>query len=144
MSQPAVFPFPMSAPQRLICSLAHSLAHGLKIGLVFCGLFVSSTGLAAEQAKSLELVFITSEHCPFCKAWDRDVGQIYDSTPYGLKARLRRVDLGDIDSALSTGAVKVFGTPTFLIVQNDTEIGRIEGYQSSEMFFWALSEYISP
>lgn len=144
MSQPVVFPFPLSAPQRLIRSLVHSLVHSLKIGLVFCSLFISSAGLAAEQARSLELVFITSEHCPFCKAWERDVGQIYDSTPYALKARLRRVDLGDVDSALPAGAVKVFGTPTFLIVENNTEIGRIEGYQSSEMFFWALSEYISP
>ena len=140
MSQPVVFPFPLSAPLRLIRRLVHSL----KIGLVFCSLFISSAGLAAEQARSLELVFITSEYCPFCKAWERDVGQIYDSTPYALKARLRRVDLGDVDSALPAGAVKVFGTPTFLIVENNTEIGRIEGYQSSEMFFWALSEYISP
>ena len=144
MSQPVVFPFPLSAPQRLIRSLVHSLVHSLKIGLVFCSLFISLAGLAAEQARSLELVFITSEYCPFCKAWERDVGQIYDSTPYALKARLRRVDLGDVDSALPAGAVKVFGTPTFLIVENNTEIGRIEGYQSSEMFFWALSEYISP
>lgn len=144
MSEPVVFPFPLSAPQRLIRSLVHSLVHSLKIGLVFCSLFISSAGLAAEQARSLELVFITSEYCPFCKAWERDVGQIYDSTPYALKARLRRVDLGDVDSALPAGAVKVFGTPTFLIVENNTEIGRIEGYQSSEMFFWALSEYISP
>ena len=144
MSQPVVFLFPLSAPQRLIRSLVHSLVHSLKIGLVFCSLFISSAGLAAEQARSLELVFITSEYCPFCKAWERDVGQIYDSTPYALKARLRQVDLGDVDSALPAGAVKVFGTPTFLIVENNTEIGRIEGYQSSEMFFWALSEYISP
>lgn len=140
MSQPVVFPFPLSAPQRLIRSLVHSL----KIGLVFCSLFISSAGLAAEQARSLELVFITSEHCPFCKAWERDVGQIYDSTPYAQKARLRRVDLTDADSALPTGSADVFGTPTFLIVGNDTEIGRIQGYQSSEMFFWALSEYIKP
>jgi len=127
MSQPVVFPFPLSAPQRLIRSLVHSLVHSLKIGLVFCSLFISSAGLAEEQARSLELVFITSEYCPFCKAWERDVGQIYDSTPYALKARLRRVDLGDVDSALPAGAVKVFGTPTFLIVENNTEIGRIEG-----------------
>ena len=140
MSQPVVFPFPLSVPQRLIRSLVHSL----KIGLVFCSLFISSAGLAAEQARSLELVFITSEYCPFCKAWERDVGQIYDSTPYALKARLRRVDLGDVDLALPAGAVKVLGTPTFLIVEKNTEIGRIEGYQSSEMFFLALSEYISP
>ena len=70
--------------------------------------------------------------------------QIYDSTLYAKKAQLRRVDLSDVDSALPPGSADVFGTPTFLIVENNTEIGRIEGYQSKEMFFWALSEYIQP
>jgi len=140
MRQPLVFLLALPGPQRLI----GSLAYGLKIVLIFCGLFVGSASLSAEQNTPLELVFITSEHCPFCKAWERDVGQIYDSTAYGQKARLSRVELTDADSALPTGSADVFGTPTFLIVGNDTEIGRIEGYQSSEMFFWALSEYIKP
>ena len=127
-------------PDRLFGRLLYSL----KICLIFCGLSFSSVGLSDEQNTSLELLFITSEYCPFCKAWERDVGQIYEDTPYAQKATLRRVDLKDIDSALPPRSADVFGTPTFLIVENNTEIGRIEGYQSSDLFFWALSEYVSP
>ncbi len=124
--------------------LRRGLIYSLKICLVFCSLFINSSAISAEQNTRLELLFITSEYCPFCKAWERDVGHIYDNTPYGRKAKLRRVDLQDAPSVLPAGSANVFGTPTFLIVKNNHEIGRIEGYRSSEMFFWALSEYISP
>lgn len=128
----------------LVGSLATRLVFSLKISLVFCALFSSAASVSAEQKPPIELLFVTSDYCPFCKAWERDIGQIYDSTLYAKKAQLRRVDLSDVDSALPPGSADVFGTPTFLIVGNNTEIGRIEGYQSREMFFWALSEYIQP
>ena len=87
---------------------------------------------------------VTSDHCPFCKAWERDVGFIYSNTPYAQKARLRRVDIADVASTLPELPTIVFGTPTFLILENNMEVGRIEGYQSSDLFFWALSEYVNP
>jgi len=116
----------------------------LKFILVVFSLLVSTTNLSAEDQTPQELVFVTSDHCPFCKAWEREVGKIYGSTPYARQARLRRVDIAEVDSALSELATDIFGTPTFLILENNMEVGRIEGYQSSDLFFWALSEYISP
>ena len=107
-------------------------------------LLANIANVSAEEQAPLELVMVTSDHCPFCKAWERDVGLIYSNTPYAQKARLRRVDIGDVDSALPELSANVFGTPTFLVLENNTEIGRIEGYQSSDLFFWALSEYVSP
>ena len=56
------------------------------------------------------------------------------------KTRLRRVDIGFGSVSLPD----IFGTPTFLILENNMEVGRIEGYQSSDLFFWALSEYQNP
>lgn len=120
------------------------LAFMLKFILVVFSLLVSTTNLSAEDQTPQELVFVTSDHCPFCKAWEREVGKIYGSTPYARQARLRRVDIAEVDSALSELATDIFGTPTFLILENNMEVGRIEGYQSSDLFFWALSEYISP
>ena len=104
----------------------------------------SSPSFSAEQNTPFELIFVTSEHCPFCKSWERDIGQIYKNTPYAKKATLLRVELGDASSSLPANSVSVFGTPTFVIVKNNLEIGRIEGYQSRDLFFWALSEYIKP
>lgn len=120
------------------------LTFTLKFILVVFSLLVSTTNLSAEDQTAQELVFVTSDHCPFCKAWEREVGKIYGSTPYARQARLRRVDIAEVDSALSELATDIFGTPTFLILENNMEVGRIEGYQSSDLFFWALSEYISP
>lgn len=126
--------------ENLVCFLIYCL----KICLIFCSFTLSSANLFAQQNESLELVFITSEYCPFCKAWERDVGFIYDNTPYADKAPLRRVDFRDVASVLPPNSVDVSGTPTFLILENNNELGRIEGYQSSELFFWALSEYVKP
>ena len=118
--------------------------HRFLMNIICCVLLMGSASLSAEQDISLKLIFVTSEHCPFCKAWERDIGQIYDDTPYAQKAKLHRVDLKGAESSLPKNSASVFGTPTFIIVENNLEIGRIEGYRSRDMFFWALSEYISP
>ena len=34
-----------------------------------------------------------SEHCVFCKAWERDVGRLYGDTEYAKKAPLFRIDI---------------------------------------------------
>ena len=92
---------------------------------------------------TIELVFITSEHCLFCKAWERQVGYLYDQTPYGKAAPLRRIDISEIQIAMPNLSPKVIGTPTFIIISSGQEIGRIRGYTDPDMFYWQLSEYIS-
>ena len=42
--------------------------------LVGVAMFVSTAGYAGDKTASFELVFITSDYCPFCKAWEREVG----------------------------------------------------------------------
>ena len=112
--------------------------------LVGVAMFVSTAGYAGDKTASLELVFITSDYCPFCKAWEREVGPAYSQSPYGQKAPLRRVNIAEVQAVLPDIASKVKGTPVFLLLSENKEIGRIEGYQSREMFYWALSEYIQP
>ena len=116
----------------------------LRYALTALILLANIANVSAEEQAPLELVMVTSDHCPFCKAWERDVGFIYSNTPYAQKARLRRVDIADVASTLPELPTIVFGTPTFLILENNMEVGRIEGYQSSDLFFWALSEYVNP
>ena len=116
----------------------------VKFFIISVSCLLTALSYATEVKTPKELVFITSDHCPFCQAWERDVGYIYDSTPYAQHATLRRIDFTEISFLLPKLNDAVVGTPTFLIFENGVEIGRIEGYQSSEMFFWALSEYIQP
>ena len=44
-------------------------------------LLANIANVSAEEQAPLELVMVTSDHCPFCKAWERDVGFIYSNTP---------------------------------------------------------------
>ena len=91
---------------------------------------------------STRLVMVTSDHCPFCQAWERDVGVLYDKSPYAPSLPLTRVDIG---SAMPEGVAlqsPVLGTPTFLIIQNGQEIDRQRGYDDEEMFWWWLSEHV--
>ena len=105
-------------------------------------MFIASLSFATEENAHKELIFITSEYCPFCEAWEQDIGMLYHKTKYAKQAILRRIDINEVEFELPEIVKDVTGTPTFLIFQNGYEIGRIEGYQSAEMFFWALSEYI--
>ena len=89
------------------------------------------------------LVFVTSEHCPFCKAWEQQVGQLYDQTPYGKNAPLRRIDISKIKTELPDLSPQVIGTPTFIILELGQEIGRIRGFTNAEMFYWQLSDYVA-
>ena len=90
---------------------------------------------------STRLVMVTSDHCPFCQAWERDVGVLYDKSPYAPSLPLKRVDIG---SAMPEGVSlqsPVLGTPTFLIIHNGQEIDRQRGYDNAEMFWWWLSDH---
>lgn len=115
--------------------------------ILFCSLIVLITlivnplrDLKADDTTSL--VFVTSEHCSFCKAWERQVGQLYDQTPYGKAAPLHRIDISIIKKELPNLTPQVIGTPTFIVLKSGKEIGRIRGYTDADMFYWQLSDYI--
>ena len=45
-------------------------------------MFIASLSFAAEENAHKELIFITSEYCPFCEAWEQDIGSLYHRTTY--------------------------------------------------------------
>ena len=93
--------------------------------------------LTALPARAAELVMLEEVGCPWCEEWTRVIGPIYPKTEEGRRAPLRRVDIHDplppdLDW-LTTGNF----TPTFILVEDGREIGRIRGYPG-EHFFWGL------
>ena len=95
-----------------------------------------------NEAAAARLIMVTSEHCPYCQAWERDVGAVYDKSPYAAKLPLSRVEIGS--EMPESVAIKkpIVGTPTFLIILNGQEVDRQRGYVDAEMFFWWLSEHM--
>jgi hypothetical protein len=103
-------------------------------GLCLAGLFsvvVPQLGLAAE------LVMFETRACPWCAAWHRDVGGIYHKTTESRAAPLRRVDM-DGPRPDDLAAVRpVVYSPTFVLLDEGREIGRIQGYPGAD-HFWGL------
>lgn len=75
--------------------------------------------------------------CPWCARWDREVAPAYPLTPEGRSAPLRRVD---VDAKLPIDLASILPvrfTPTFVVVEDRREVGRITGYINDEAF-WGL------
>ena len=109
--------------------------------LLALGIALTFSTLPGIAIAGTRLVMVTSDYCPFCQAWERDVGAVYNKSPYAPSLPLTRVDMG---SAMPEGVslqAPVVGTPTFLIIQDGREIDRKRGYDDAAMFWWWLSEH---
>lgn len=97
--------------------------------------------LSPVLAHASELVMFERKSCIWCQRWDRDIGTIYDKTQESKLLPLRRVDLDRRDKNDILLAGPVLFTPTFVIVDNGREIGRITGYMNEDSFWGLLGIY---
>lgn len=95
--------------------------------------------LLALPVQAAELIMYRSAGCPYCAAWDRAIGPIYEKTDLGRRAPLRHVDVAARSQSPIILKSPVRFTPTFVLVQEGRELGRIEGYPGED-FFWGLLE----
>ena len=102
------------------------------------GLWLLPLALAADAA---ELVMFTDPGCPWCAAFEREIGPIYPKTEEGRRAPLRRVDIRDRPEDLAwIEGVRM--TPTFVLVEGVREVGRITGYPGTDFFFGLLGNLL--
>jgi hypothetical protein len=101
-------------------------------------------GLASPQfAGAAELVVFERAGCARCLAWEHDIAPIYPKTEESRQAPLRRVDLAGPRPADLAGVNDVKYTPTFVLVEEGREIGRIVGYTGDEFFWPELRELLA-
>lgn len=84
----------------------------------------------------LRLVMVDDAGCQYCRKWDAEVGGIYERSPVGLAAPLVRREKRHRDLAPYEPLAY---TPTFVLVRDRIEVGRIVGYPGAD-FFWAELE----
>lgn len=94
------------------------------------------------RAASDTLVMFEQEGCPYCAAWNRNVGQIYPKTDEAKLLPLRRVDLHAIRPADLRGIGGVRFTPTFVVMHCGREFARITGYVGDEQFWGLLDQSV--
>lgn len=94
-------------------------------------------------APAAELVMVEQPGCHYCAQWDSEIGRLYGRTAEGGFAPLRRIQLrAPVPEDLSLAGRAVF-TPTFILVEDGAELGRIEGYPGEELFWWALAALLA-
>ena len=93
--------------------------------------------LSSSFVRAAELLYFYSDLCPWCEAWDRDIGVMYHLTDEAKTAPLRRVDYDEDMPAKLKHLKAIYYTPTFVLMDDGKEIGRILGYPGDE-FFWPL------
>ena len=97
---------------------------------------LSLTLLLPSLGRAAELIMFEQEGCQYCRMWDNVIAPIYPKTSEGEAAPLRRLDIRD-QGEIPYLKSRILFTPTFVLVNNDQEIGRIEGYPGED-FFWGL------
>jgi len=97
----------------------------------------AATWLAPSQAA--ELVMFERSGCPWCARWDAEVAPAYMKTSEGQRAPLRRHNLDQGQPSDIALERPVRYTPTFVLVDNGKEVGRITGYIDNGMFWGMLS-----
>ena len=82
------------------------------------------------------LLMAEEDGCYWCARWNAEISHIYPKTDEGRAAPLQRYDLHGETPDVEF-LKRVHFTPTFILVENGREIGRIEGYPGED-FFWGL------
>ena len=96
----------------------------------------------AQPACAAELLMFRRAGCPYCATWDRAVGPVYPKSDLGRRIPLRMVDLDRDPPPAEKLDRAVRFTPTFVLVEDGREVGRIEGYPGED-FFWGLLERLA-
>ncbi len=94
-------------------------------------------------AAETRLLMLDQPACEWCARWDAEVGAVYARTTEGRQAPLVRAD---IHGPLPEGVVLARGarfTPTFVLLENGTEIDRIEGYPGEDFFYGLLQRMLA-
>ena len=118
---------------------------GLKKKFFFLFLIIYSLSFINSTYAEVrgKLLYFYSNTCAYCKAWENEIANIYLKTEFEDQFKLSFIDFSsnaDFEKYGISKIVKV--TPTFIFVEDKTEVGRIEGYNGQELFWWQVDEII--
>jgi hypothetical protein len=96
----------------------------------------------AAGARAAELLMFDDPNCVWCRRWNAEIGPGYSRSPEGQQAPLRRIYIRDQSKAGVALARPINATPTFVLVEDAQEVGRIAGYAGPDFFYPMLEELL--
>ncbi len=94
---------------------------------------------ASHSLAQTKLLMFETKGCYWCEKWREEVGVIYNKTPEGKLAILQVEPLTKAAQKQYDLKSAIFYSPTFVLIDDKKEIGRIEGYPGAD-FFWGMLE----
>ncbi|MFA5940334.1 MAG: thioredoxin family protein [Sinimarinibacterium sp.] len=85
----------------------------------------------------------SSPSCGTCQQFEREVGDRYARTNDGKRIPLHRIGLHTPRPPQLAIIAEVRGTPTFVLLDADKEIGRITGYSGDELFWMRFAALVA-
>ncbi|MCR9174992.1 MAG: hypothetical protein NXI19_03195 [Alphaproteobacteria bacterium] len=112
----------------------------LRIALMLGGSALLTVLLAGTPTAAVAddvLLMMEQAGCHWCEIWNEEIGVVYGLTEEGKRAPLRRVEMSDPMPNDVTVRGQTHFTPTFILLRDGAEVGRIEGYPGED-FFWPM------
>ena len=115
----------------------------MRLGRVVVAAACAALSVMVSVASAAELLMLEQPGCVWCARFDAEIAPAWPNTEEGRRAPLRRVDItqpwpGDLEHI-----AKERFTPTFVLVEEGREIGRLRGYVGDEFFWYRIGELIA-
>lgn len=112
----------------------------LTLRLAFTGLALTVLSVGANAA---ELIVVESNDCPYCERFHAEIAIAYPNTDEGKLAPLHILQLGEAMPTQYSDVKPARVTPTFILVEGNKEIDRLEGYPGDNYFWFLLGEMLA-
>ncbi len=110
--------------------------------LLVAAMLLATGILTSKAAVSAELLMLEQEGCAYCEKFDREIAPAYPKTAEGKIAPLRRIDINEKWPEDLADIKPTTLTPTFILIENNQESGRLYGYNGDEYFWFLLGELL--
>jgi len=103
-------------------------------------LCAAATGPAGA---GMALLMFEAPGCSWCARWNEEIGGSYARTEAGRRAPLERLRISAALPEDVTLSSRARYTPTFVLIEDGREVGRIEGYPGADFFYPMLERLIA-
>jgi hypothetical protein len=97
----------------------------------------------AQAAQAAELLMLEQPGCPWCARFNAEIAPAWPNTDEGRRAPLRRVDITRPWPDDLKDVAKERFTPTFVLMEDGREVGRLRGYPGDEFFWFRIDELLA-
>ena len=114
----------------------------MRLRLLAWAIAATVAAFAPANLFAAELLLLEQPGCPWCARFEAEIAPIWPKTAEGRRAPLRRVDITEAWPDDLAGVPKERFTPTFILLDNGMEVGRLRGYAGDEFFWYLIGELL--